>query len=108
MRRIVDGRRRSGPTRPGQLWTQWGTTGAPYALWGTFSRMSVGSWRGCGVGVTGPSGNVVFERLPIAERSRLLAALRQETVGGALLLGAAVVNKLPADSLGEAVGAEMD
>jgi NhaA family Na+:H+ antiporter len=34
---------------------------------------------------------VVFERLPLAERSRLLEALREETVGGALLLGAAVL-----------------
>jgi NhaA family Na+:H+ antiporter len=36
-------------------------------------------------------GAVVFERLPLAERSRLLEALREETVGGALLLGAAVL-----------------
>ncbi len=33
---------------------------------------------------------VVFDRLPLSERSHLLAALRQETVGGALLLVAAV------------------
>jgi Na+:H+ antiporter, NhaA family len=41
---------------------------------------------------------VVFDRLPLAERSRLLAALRQETVGGALLLGAAVLALVWANS----------
>ena len=39
----------------------------------------------------GNRGEVVFGRLPLAERSRLLEALREETVGGALLLGAAVL-----------------
>ena len=33
----------------------------------------------------------MFDRLPLGERSRVLAALREETVGGALLLGAAVL-----------------
>ena len=42
--------------------------------------------------------NVVFERLPLGERSRLLHALRQETVGGILLLGAAVVALVWANS----------
>ena len=41
---------------------------------------------------------MVFERLPLAERSRLLAALRQETVGGALLLAAAVLALVWANS----------
>jgi len=40
----------------------------------------------------------VFERLPLGERSRLLAALRQETVGGALLLAAAVLALVWANS----------
>jgi len=40
----------------------------------------------------------VFERLPLGERSRLLEALRQETVGGALLLGAAVLALVWANS----------
>jgi len=47
---------------------------------------------------TGAGRNVVFERLPLGERSRLLAALRQETVGGALLLGAAVIALVWANS----------
>jgi NhaA family Na+:H+ antiporter len=42
--------------------------------------------------------NVVFDRLPLGERSRLLTALRQETVGGALLLTAAVVALVWANS----------
>ena len=42
--------------------------------------------------------NVVFERLPLRERSRLLAALRQETVGGILLLGAALLALVWANS----------
>ena len=42
--------------------------------------------------------NVVFERLPLGERSRLLHALRQETVGGILLLGAAVLALVWANS----------
>ncbi len=41
---------------------------------------------------------VVFDRVPLAERSRLLAALRQETVGGALLLVAAVIALVWANS----------
>jgi len=40
----------------------------------------------------------VFERLPLGERSRLLAALRQETVGAALLLAAAVLALVWANS----------
>ena len=48
---------------------------------------------GDGVGDT-----VVFDRLPLGERSRLLTALRQETVGGALLLAAAVSALLWANS----------
>jgi len=47
---------------------------------------------------TGAAQNVVFERLSFGERSRLLAALRQETVGGALLLGAAVLALVWANS----------
>ena len=47
---------------------------------------------------SGAEPRVVFERLPLGERSRLLAALRQETVGGALLLGAAVLALLWANS----------
>ena len=35
--------------------------------------------------------NIVFDRLPLSERSYVLSALRQETVGGVLLLIAAVV-----------------
>jgi Na+:H+ antiporter, NhaA family len=42
--------------------------------------------------------NVVFERVPLPERSRLLHALREETVGGALLLGAALVALVWANS----------
>jgi NhaA family Na+:H+ antiporter len=41
---------------------------------------------------------VVFERLPLGERSRLLHALRQETVGGVLLLGAALIALVWANS----------
>ncbi len=41
---------------------------------------------------------VVFDRLPLSERSRLLSALRQETVGGALLLGAAIIALVWANS----------
>jgi len=41
---------------------------------------------------------IVFDRLPLSERSRLLQALRQETVGGALLLGAAVLALVWANS----------
>ena len=48
-------------------------------------------------GVDG-GGGVVFDRVPLSERSRLLAALRQETVGGALLLGAAVLALVWANS----------
>jgi Na+:H+ antiporter, NhaA family len=52
------------------------------ASWGTFIRI----WEGGEV----MSPGVVFDRVPLSERSRVLTALRQETVGGALLLGAAV------------------
>ena len=48
--------------------------------------------------MTSSEQTVVFERLPRSERSRLLGALRQETVGGALLLGAAVLALLWANS----------
>jgi Na+:H+ antiporter, NhaA family len=41
---------------------------------------------------------VVFDRVPLSERSRVLSALRQETVGGALLLGAAVLALVWANS----------
>jgi Na+:H+ antiporter, NhaA family len=41
---------------------------------------------------------VVFERLPLGERSRLLHALRQETVGGILLLAAALIALVWANS----------
>lgn len=41
---------------------------------------------------------VVFGRVPRAERRHVLAALRQETVGGALLLGAAVLALVWANS----------
>jgi len=41
---------------------------------------------------------VVFDRLPLGERSWVLSALRQETVGGSLLLGAAVTALLWANS----------
>jgi NhaA family Na+:H+ antiporter len=41
---------------------------------------------------------VVFDRVPLSERSYVLRALRQETVGGALLLGAAVVALVWANS----------
>jgi NhaA family Na+:H+ antiporter len=40
----------------------------------------------------------VFDRLPLPERTRILEALRQETVGGALLLTAAVVALVWANS----------
>ena len=40
----------------------------------------------------------VFDRLPLPERTRILEALRQETVGGALLLLAAVVALVWANS----------
>jgi NhaA family Na+:H+ antiporter len=46
----------------------------------------------------GDGGEVVFDRVPLSERSRVLSALRQETVGGALLLGAAVVALVWANS----------
>ena len=50
-------------------------------------------------GAGGGSGDkVVFDRLPLGERSRLLQALRQETVGGALLLAAAVTALVWANS----------
>ena len=41
---------------------------------------------------------VVFDRLPLSERSYVLRALREETVGGALLLGAAVIALIWANS----------
>ena len=41
---------------------------------------------------------VVFDRLPLSERSYVLSALRQETVGGALLLLAAVIALVWANS----------
>ncbi|MFN8168305.1 MAG: Na+/H+ antiporter NhaA [Candidatus Nanopelagicales bacterium] len=41
---------------------------------------------------------VVFDRLPLSERSYVLNALRQETVGGALLLIAAVIALVWANS----------
>jgi NhaA family Na+:H+ antiporter len=41
---------------------------------------------------------VVFDRHPLVERSWVLSALRQETVGGALLLGSAVVALVWANS----------
>ena len=41
---------------------------------------------------------VVFDRLPLSERSYVLSALRQETVGGALLLIAAVIALVWANS----------
>ena len=41
---------------------------------------------------------VVFDRLPLSERSYVLRALREETVGGALLLGAAVLALVWANS----------
>lgn len=41
---------------------------------------------------------VLFGRVPLRERSRLLEALREETVGGALLLGAAVLALVWANS----------
>ena len=46
----------------------------------------------------GADDKVVFDRLPLGERSRLLQALRQETVGGALLLAAAVTALVWANS----------
>ncbi len=42
--------------------------------------------------------NVVFDRLPLSERSYVLSALRNETVGGGLLLGAAVIALVWANS----------
>jgi len=42
--------------------------------------------------------NVVFDRVPLSERSYVLQALRNETVGGVLLLGAAVVALVWANS----------
>ncbi len=42
--------------------------------------------------------NVVFDRLPLSERSYVLTALRNETVGGGLLLGAAVIALVWANS----------
>jgi len=63
---------------------------------GDQDRPASGLWQGDGV--TGDSANVVFERLPLSERSRLVSALRQETVGGALLLGAAVLALVWANS----------
>ncbi|MGD9956664.1 MAG: Na+/H+ antiporter NhaA [Candidatus Nanopelagicales bacterium] len=42
--------------------------------------------------------NVVFDRVPLSERSYVLGALRNETVGGGLLLGAAVVALIWANS----------
>jgi len=44
------------------------------------------------------SGTVVFDRLPLSERSYVLQALRRETVGGALLLIAAVIALVWANS----------
>lgn len=44
------------------------------------------------------SEKVVFDRLPLSERSYVLNALRQETVGGALLLIAAVIALVWANS----------
>ena len=41
---------------------------------------------------------VIFGRLPVGERAFLADALRQETVGGALLLGAAIAGMLIANS----------
>ena len=43
-------------------------------------------------------GRVLFGRLPIGERAFITDALRQETVGGALLLGAALIGILVANS----------
>jgi Na+:H+ antiporter, NhaA family len=42
--------------------------------------------------------NVVFDRLPLSERSYVLRALRDETVGGGLLLAAAVIALVWANS----------
>ncbi len=42
--------------------------------------------------------NVVFDRLPLSERSYVLRALRNETVGGVLLLAAAVIALVWANS----------
>ena len=42
--------------------------------------------------------NVVFDRVPLSERSYVLNALRNETVGGGLLLGAAVIALVWANS----------
>jgi len=42
--------------------------------------------------------NVVFDRVPLSERSYVLQALRNETVGGGLLLGAAVIALIWANS----------
>ena len=41
---------------------------------------------------------VVFDRVPLRERIRILEALRQETVGGGLLLGAAIAALVWANS----------
>ena len=43
-------------------------------------------------------GRVLFGRLPLGERAFITDALRQETVGGALLLGAALIGILVANS----------
>jgi NhaA family Na+:H+ antiporter len=45
-----------------------------------------------------PARRVLFSRLPIAERTFVADALRQETVGGALLLGAALAGLIIANS----------
>ncbi len=45
-----------------------------------------------------PSRRVLFGRLPLSERTFIADALRQETVGGALLLGAAVAGLIVANS----------
>jgi NhaA family Na+:H+ antiporter len=45
-----------------------------------------------------PIRRVLFEKLPIGERTFLADALRQETVGGALLLGAALAGLIIANS----------
>ena len=44
------------------------------------------------------SGEALFERPPLSERNRALAVLRDETIGGLLLLGAAVVAMVWANS----------
>jgi NhaA family Na+:H+ antiporter len=45
-----------------------------------------------------PAKRVLFSRLPVAERTFVADALRQETVGGALLLGAALAGLIIANS----------